>query len=127
MLAMVPSDVIRTRSVCLKKMPEGQSERVCSLLKSLNGVECATPISKHRLKLTYSLELLTFELIEDLLIELGFKLDRSIPASLRRYYYQYVEDNVREKHHINEEKHQLVCHLDHDDSKTPVQYWDQYR
>jgi len=123
---MVPSDLIRTRSVCLKKIAEGQSECVCSLLKSLNGVECATPISKHRLKLTYSLELLTFELIEDLLIELGFKLDRSIPASLRRYYYQYVEDNVREKHHINEESHHLVCHLNHGNSKNSVRYWDQY-
>jgi len=123
---MDQNNVIRTRSVCLKKMTVGQSMRACSLLKTLNGVELASPITPHRLKLTYSLELLTFELIEGLLIELGFKLDHSIPASIRRYYYQYTEDNVREKHHINEKNHALVCHLDHFETKNSTQYWDQY-
>jgi len=124
---MDQNNVIRTRSICLKKMVDGQSMRACSLLKTLNGVELASPITQHRLKLTYSLEFLTFELIEGLLTELGFKLDRSIPASIRRYYYQYAEDNVREKYHINEEKHSLVCPLDHVDTKNSPQYWDQYR
>ncbi len=123
---MDQSEVIRTRSICLKRTSKGQAAQACSQLNKLNGVNNAQPISKNRLKLTYSLELLTFELIEGLLLELGFKLDRTIPATIRRYYYQYIEDNLREKLAITDEKQKLICRIDYADKKKPKQYWDQY-
>jgi hypothetical protein len=123
---MDQNEYIRTRSICLKRTDDGQANRACTLLKSIKGVYHATPINKHRLKLTYSLELLSFELIEGLLKELGFSLDLSMPAYLRRYYYQYMEDSVRETLEINDEEHKLVCSLDESDPDESEQYWDQY-
>ena len=80
------------------------------------------------LALTYSLKDLSFELIESLLKELGFYLDNSIFAIIRRNIYQYLEDNVCEKIHAEEQEHTLVCHLHeelpHDE---PEKYWNNYR
>lgn len=124
---MDSKDTIRTRSICLKKTADGQALKACAILQRVNGIYVVSPINKHRLKLEYSLELLTFELIEGLLKELGLELDQSLPAYLRRYYYQYAEDNVRESLMLNEDKHQLICHLDDVDTENSEQYWDQYR
>lgn len=123
---MDQNEYIRTRNVCLKKTTDGQASRACTILQNVNGIVHVSPINKHRIKLTYTLELLSFELIEDLLKELGFDLDLSIPAYLRRYYYQYVEDNLREDLEVNEEKHELVCSLDEHDANGKEEYWDQY-
>jgi len=122
------NEYIKTRTVCLKKRSTaGQAIEACAVLKGVKGVIHVTPKNDHHLKLTYSLEFLTFELIEGLLKELGFRLDTSIPAYLRRYYYQYMEDNARESLTINDEEHQLTCCIDPNEAENPDQYWDQYR
>ncbi len=123
---MDQKEYIRTRRVCLKKTNSEQALRACQILQNVNGVEHATPINKNHLTLTYSLESLSFELIEALLIELGFTLDMSILANVRRYYYQYVEDSVLDKLNISTDKHELICCLSNIKSNKPDQYWDQY-
>lgn len=118
----------RTRNICLAKTEsDGTAIKVCAILQGIKGVSHASPINKHRIKLCYSLEFLSFELIEELLKELGYGLDYSLPAYLRRYYYQYTEDNVRESLKINDEKQELSCRLDPLDADNPDQYWDEYR
>lgn len=121
---------IRTRLVCLTRNgDESQAEEACAALRNIKGVHDAQPVNNHRLSLTYSLEHLTFELIEDLLRELGFYLDDSVFALIRRNIFQYLEDNAREKINLDEqEKQKLVCPVDsempHDE---PEKYWNDYR
>ena len=121
---------IRTRMVCLtREGPETQAMEACAVLRGIKGVVDAQPINNFRLSLTYSLEDLSFELIEALLKELGFYLDNSLFAVVRRNIYQYLEDNVREKIHAEDKENQvLVCHLSeplsHDE---PEKYWNNYR
>jgi hypothetical protein len=120
---------IRKRMVCL--VPDEQQStamEACVALRSIQGVHDAQVISDHRLSLTYSLEHLSFELVEELLRELGYFLDDSMFSKVRRTIYQYLEDNVREKLHVDEEKQALVCEIDaelpHDE---PEKYWNNYR
>lgn len=118
---------LRTRIICLEKKDSSLAVDVCKDLTKLKGVEYAHSIANHRLKLKYSLEYLSFELIEALLKELGYGLDSSVPARIRRYYYQYMEDNVRESLAIRSDKHELSCSVDPNEAKNPEQYWDEYR
>jgi hypothetical protein len=120
---------IRTRMICLTHIgPESQAQEACNMLRGINGVLHAQPISSRRISLTYSLQDLSFELIEALLKELGFYLDNSIFAIIRRNIYQYLEDNVREKIQAEQNEQVLVCHLNeellHDE---PEKYWNNYR
>lgn len=120
---------IRERKICLsRKGNKTQVEEACAALRGIQGVYTAQPISNYRLTLTYSLEHLSFELIEELLKELGFYLDTSIFAYIRRNIYQYLEDNAREKMHVDEEKQALVCDIDADlPHDEPEKYWNNYR
>ena len=124
---------IRKRMICLKPGVVGkQADDACVALRGIKGVLKVYPLSNRRIHLTYSLENLSFELIEGLLAELGFKLDNSILAILRRTVYQYLEDNVREKLHVDEDEHEhehsLMCHLDGSlEHEEPEKYWNDYR
>lgn len=120
---------IRTRLVCLT--PNGnkkQAADACAALLAIKGVHNAKPVKSHRLSLTYSLEHLTFELIEDLLKELGFYLDNSVLSIIRRNIFQYLEDNAREKIHTDEEDQKLICHASTEEiPHEPEKYWNNYR
>lgn len=120
---------IRKRMVCLTRNgTDTQATEACAVLRGINGVYDAQPINSHRLSLTYSLEYLSFELIEALLKELGFYLDNSIFAIIRRNIYQYLEDNAREKIQVDEDKQSLVCQVDPQmRNDEPEKYWDKYR
>ena len=126
---MEEQELIRKRLVCLRR--DGgptQAVEACANLKGIKGVIDARPVNEHRLSLTYSLEFLTFELIEDLLRELGFYLDDSLFAVIRRNIYQYLEDTAREKIHVDEESHKLVCQVDSEATQDePEKYWNNYR
>ncbi len=120
---------IRKRMVCLTRSgPQTQAKEACAALRGVKGIIDVHPISSYRLSLTYSLEDLSFELVEALLTELGFYLDSSLFAVIRRNVYQYLEDNVREKIHADEKEQSLVCNINdelrHDE---PEKYWNNYR
>lgn len=120
---------IRKRVICLKRNGhESQATEACAALTGIKGVYDATPVNNHRLILTYSLEHLSFELIEALLKELGFYLDNSIFAYIRRTIYQYLEDNAREKIHVEDQDQTLICPVDPQlQSEEPEKYWNNYR
>ena len=120
---------IRKRMICLARNGDpSQAAEACAALRSIKGVHEAYPISHYRLSLTYSLQDLTFELIENLLKELGFYLDDSVFAIIRRNIYQYLEDNAREKIHVDEEKQKLLCDVDAElPQEEPEKYWHNYR
>jgi hypothetical protein len=120
---------IRKRVVCLARDGSSrQAGEACAALRGVKGVRLAEPINNYRLKLVYSLEDLSFELIEGLLRELGFRLDDRLFAILRRNIYQYLEDTAREKIQVAEEQRKLVCDLDPDVAQDePEKYWTKYR
>lgn len=118
---------LRNRMVCLTRNGDkNQAAEACAALRGIKGVEMAEPVNHHRLRLTYSLEDLTFELIEALLKELGYYLDNSIFAIIRRNIYQYLEDNAREKFQLGKEHQALICDIDVPKSE-PEKYWNNYR
>lgn len=120
---------IRKRLVCLTRTGSPtQAEEACKALRGVHGIVDVRPLNHHRLQLTYSLEFLTFELIEELLRELGFYLDNSIFSVIRRNIYQYLEDTAREKIHVEEEQRKLVCEIDTETvADEPEKYWNNYR
>ena len=120
---------IRKRMICLARNGDpSQAAEACTALRSIKGVMEAYPVSDYRLYLTYSLQDLTFELIESLLRELGYFLDDSVFAMIRRNIYQYLEDNAREKIHVDQEKQKLLCDVDVESpQEEPEKYWHNYR
>ncbi len=121
-------NTIRTRKVCLARNDDRQqAQRACEYLNGIQGVISARPLNERQLMLSYSLEYLSFELIEALLKELGFYLDQSLPAIIRRNVYQYLEDNAREQLRVERDERQLTSHAQPDSSKRePGKYWSDY-
>jgi hypothetical protein len=134
---MSDESLIRKRIVCLADNgTQSQAEEACAALIGIRGVQQARPLSKNRISLIFSLEYLSFELIESLLKELGYTLDHNIFIVIRRHIYQYLEDNAREKMELKrQEEHQqernqqvLMCNIDTDlPHDEPEKYWNNYR
>jgi len=122
---------IRKRMICLDRNgKQTQAEEACAALRDVKGVYDVQPVDYHRLSLTYSLEFLSFELIADLLKELGFYLDDSVPAYIRRTIYEYLEDNAREKMSVDDDNdnRKLICNIDGEQEQDkPEEYWNNYR
>ncbi len=120
---------IRKRMICLQKgQRDSQATEACAILNGLKGIYKARPIRNDRIALTYTLEYLSFELIEALLNELNFKLDNSFISIIRRNIYQYLEDNAREKLNVKDDDRLLICQVDPDlSSDEPDRYWNNYR
>ncbi len=134
---MGDESLIRKRMICLAcNGTQNQAEEACEALLNVKGVHHTRPINKNRISLVYSLEHITFELIESLLAELGFELDTRFFAIIRRNIYQYLEDNAREKmvferqevEHEEHEQQVLMCNIDTDmPHDEPEKYWNNYR
>jgi len=108
--------------------PSKQAEAACEVLAGIKGVILAAPATHNSIHLIYSLNHLSFELLTDLLDELGFELDNSILLSLRKTIFQFLEDNARDNMHIDITEFEEEC----DDHPTIPQescdkYWDDYR
>lgn len=134
---MSNESLIRKRMICLAgNGTQSQAEEACEALSNVKGVHQARLVNKNRIALVYSLEYLTFELVESLLKELGFVLDDRFFAIIRRNIYQYLEDNAREKmvleqqevEHEEHEQQVLMCNIDKDmPHDEPEKYWNNYR
>lgn len=120
---------IRKRTVCLSRA-SGQplAPGACQALQDVSGVIDAHPVGPNRIALSYSLQHLTFDLVEGLLTELGYPLDPSWMAYIRRSIYQYLEDNAREKLKIQSGEQKLLCEVEPSlAEQEPDRYWNNYR
>ena len=108
--------------------PAKQAKAACEILAGTEGVILAAATSHNSIHLIYSLNHLSFELLTDLLSELGFELDNSILLSLRKTIFQFLEDNARDNMHpdISEFEQHFQDHpeMPHQNSDK---YWDDYR
>ena len=100
---MDDTDQYRCRLIYLKPTADitKQAEAACEAVAGIEGIILAAPSDRHSVHLIYSLNNLSFELLTDLLDELGFELDNSILISLRNTIFQFLEANVRDNMHID--------------------------
>ncbi|MCP4430129.1 MAG: hypothetical protein GY806_04045 [Gammaproteobacteria bacterium] len=108
--------------------PDKQAEAACEVLAGTEGVLLAAPTSAQSIHLIYSLNHLSFELLTDLLTELGFELDKSILLCLRNTIFQFLEDNARENMHVNVADFEVPCESSNQvPNQSTDKYWDDYR
>ncbi|MFV2030880.1 MAG: hypothetical protein ACC663_00160 [Gammaproteobacteria bacterium] len=119
----------RCRHIYLKASDEAskQAEAACHAVAGIEGILLAAPIDTSSIHLIYSLNYFSFELIIDLLGELGFECENSVLLSLRNTIYQFLEENARDNMALDtlcfEEKlpeHQDIPH------QSTEKYWEDY-
>lgn len=127
---MEDADRYRCRHIYLKQSddPALQAESACGALANLDGILLAAAHSENCVHIIYSLDELTFEIVIELLGELGFELDNSFLASLRKTIFSYLEDNARDHLQIDQADDQPE---QPEDPEIPQpdndQYWEDYR
>ena len=128
---MDDTDQYRCRLIYLKPTDDitKQAEAACEAVAGVEGIILAAPSDSHSVHLIYSLNNLSFELLTDLLNELGFELDNSILLGLRNTIFEFLETNVRDNMHIDVTKFQEDT--DEDESaglprQSSDKYWEDY-
>ena len=113
---MEDAEHYRCRLIYLKPANETnkQAQAACDALAGIDGILLAAPFSEHGVHIIYSLNQRSFELITDLLNELGFDMDDSILISLRNTIYCFLEDNARDNMHID------VTEFQEDEAENPA-------
>ena len=64
-------------------------------LSDLEGVEAIHQLQPHRLHISYRVNYLTLQMIEEALLEVGFHLDNSLMVKLKRALVYYTEEAQR--------------------------------
>ncbi|MBD3670924.1 MAG: hypothetical protein HUJ29_09130 [Gammaproteobacteria bacterium] len=72
-----------------------QAQSAMLLLDDLDGVEGIHLLHSQRLQISYRLDRITLDMIEEALRELGFHLDNSLMAKLKRALVSYSEETQR--------------------------------
>ncbi len=76
--------------------PDSQQAHSASLMLSdVEGIHLLRPHDAYLLHISYDITLLHLNLIEDVLIDLGFHLDNSLIVKLMRALYYYTEEVER--------------------------------
>jgi hypothetical protein len=88
------AELLKQREIafCPLHPDSNQAESARFLLTNLNGIYTARPLNEHLLQVTYNLQYITLKNIEDALTELGFHLDNSLFAKLKRALFYYSEE-----------------------------------
>ena len=94
---MTDAPCIKHREIAFDTLQPGPQQVLTAIqvLQDLEGVEAARATGDHRLEVSYDLRHVSLQMIEELLVELGFHLDNSLVYKLRRALYYYTEDNER--------------------------------
>jgi hypothetical protein len=126
---MEDTDHYRCRLIYLRPSADlsKQAEAACDKMAGIEGILLAAPADQHSIHLIYSLDHLSFELIVDLLDELGFEMDDSILLALKKTIYCFLDTNARENMHID------VTQFEEEPADTPdiphqssEKYWEDY-
>ena len=100
---MDDTDHYRCRLIYLKPGDNTscQADAACEAIAGIEGIILAAALDEHSVHIIYSLNNLSFELLVDLLDELGFETDNSILLNLRKTIFQFLEENARDNLQIN--------------------------
>lgn len=106
------AELIKQREIafCPLHPDSNQAKSASLLLVNAVGVHQVRPLSSHIVHVTYNIEHITLKIIEGALLELGFHLDNSLFAKMKRALFYYSEET------------QLVnLGYDHADSKSTTE------
>ena len=108
--------------------PALQAEAACEVLAGTEGVLLAAPTTKHSIHLIYSLNHLSFEILTELLTELGFELDKSILLGLRNTVFQFLDDNALDHMQTSNPDFEIPCESVTQEvpHQSPDKYWEDY-
>jgi hypothetical protein len=65
------------------------------LLTGLHGIESVNTLTAERMLISYDIQLITYDEIEQVLQEIGYHLDNSLFMKLKRALYNYTEETER--------------------------------
>ncbi len=126
---MDDTDHYRCRLISLRQSTDEskQADAACDALAGIEGILLAAPFDPCSVHLIYSLDQISFELVTDLLNELGFEMDNSILVTVRKTIYEFLDDNARENMHIEvssfQEEPEETPEIPHQSSEK---YWEDY-
>lgn len=88
------TDVNKHREICFRgPHPDlNQAQTATLILSDVEGILQVHPHGTQMIMVTYDVSLITLQIIEEFLSELGFHLDNSLLMKLRRAFYYYAED-----------------------------------
>ena len=90
----VMAELLKHREIafCPLHPDSNQAESASFLLVNVSGIYAVRPLNQHLLHVTYNIQYITLKIIEDALTELGFHLDNSLFAKLKRTLFYYSEE-----------------------------------
>jgi hypothetical protein len=111
-------DVVKTRELrFLSKLPGvDEAEKALRLLSGVNGIDEVERVRSGVLRLRYDVRLLTLQMIEAALRDVGFYLDNRLTTRIRRGLYAYCEDAQRASLGVEHEADRVM--LTHPDTVT---------
>ena len=88
------AELLKHREIafCPLHPDSNQAESASLLLFDVNGVHEVRPLNRHLLHITYNIQHITLKTIEEALMDIGFHLDNSLFAKLKRALFYYSEE-----------------------------------
>ena len=94
----IDHELIKHREIafCSLHADPDQAKSAVLFFSDIEGISHLELIETHRLRISYDIRILTLQLLEEALVELGFHLDNSLLHKLKRALYYYTEENQQE-------------------------------
>lgn len=91
-------ELIKHREIafCSLHADPDQAKSAILFFSDLEGIIHLQLLDTHKLRVSYDIRLITLQLLEEALIELGFHLDSSLLFKLKRALYYYTEETQQE-------------------------------
>ena len=72
-----------------------QAQSAMVMLVDVDGIEQVTALSATQLSISYNVSLVTLNIIEQALLDLGYHLDNNLLTKMKRALYYYTEETLR--------------------------------
>lgn len=91
------SILVRQREIrfCRLHPDNTQAHSASLVLSDVDGVHHVQPVEPHLLHIRYDISMVTLNILEEALTELGYHLDNSLMNKLKRALYYYTEETQR--------------------------------
>ncbi len=90
----IMAELLKHRDIafCPLHPDSNQAESASLLLLDVRGIHEVRPLNRHLLHITYNIQHITLKTIEEALAGVGFHLDNSLFAKLKRALFYYSEE-----------------------------------
>ena len=91
------TNLIKSREIdfCAPYPEKDHSREASLIVVELEGVHSVNPITTTQLSVSYDVSLITLQVIEEILTELGHHLSNRLFHKLKRALYYYIEETER--------------------------------